>query len=237
MPSTLTGLLLFVALLLPGFVFVTVVRRERPESRPSALQETAAIVLASVLSELLVLAVFAVVHQIVPTWTPTISQLIADPRKYLAANYLLTFTWTVALLVAACGVAWIAAIFVRRRPVHPSGGSAWWLLFETYCQDRDRYVGVMLDDGSYMHGTLISFNQSADDSDNRELVLMKPITYRPPNATSTTELDCGAASISARRIVAVTVAYVPDAANQCPVPLEEAEAAVEGTAASSGSEG
>ncbi|MBA0127287.1 hypothetical protein H0B56_17185 [Haloechinothrix sp. YIM 98757] len=209
MPSTLTGLLLFVVLLLPGFIFATALRRERPEQRPSPLHETAAIALASVLSELIVLGIFAVIHVLAPEWTPNIRQLIAAPQRYLATSYLLMFTWMVILLVAACATAWIAAILARRRPVHPSGGSAWWLLFETFGRDRDRHVGVMLDDGSYLHGTLSSFNQSEADTADRDLVLMTPITYRPSGAAETTELDCGAACVSARHIVAMTVAYVP----------------------------
>ncbi|GAA5153058.1 DUF6338 family protein [Amycolatopsis dongchuanensis] len=219
MPSTLTGLLLFLTLLLPGFIFVTTLRRERPENRPSALKETATIVAASVVSELFVLGVFAVISALARSWTPDIGQLIAKPQDYLVVHYLRVFEWTVGLFVAACSVAWVAALVIRRRPAPPSGMSAWWLLFEQYRQGRHRHVGVMLDDGSYLQGQLISYNDSADDSPDRDLVLMAPITYRHPKTTETTELDCGAACVSARHIVAMTIAYVPAPANPSRSPL------------------
>lgn len=56
MPTTLTGLLLFVVLLLPGFAYLVGKERNGTERRMSPFRETVAIVAASVTCELVVLA-------------------------------------------------------------------------------------------------------------------------------------------------------------------------------------
>jgi Family of unknown function (DUF6338) len=52
MPTTLTGLLLFVVLLLPGFAYLVGKERAGTERRTSPFRETVAVVAASVATEL-----------------------------------------------------------------------------------------------------------------------------------------------------------------------------------------
>ena len=59
MPTTLSSLLIFVVLLLPGFAYLVGKERHGTERHTSPFRETVAIVAASVTSELTVLGLFA----------------------------------------------------------------------------------------------------------------------------------------------------------------------------------
>lgn len=211
MPSTLTGLLLFVVLLLPGFVFVTIFRRERPERRPSVLQETASIVFASVLSNMIALGGFAAVRVFAPTWTLDVGALLQSPADYFAGHYLSVFAWSSCVLVVACGVAALAGWLIDRQPVHPSVMSSWWTLFEYWQPDTTRHIECLLDDGSYIAGQLGDWNTVAEDSPDRDLILAAPITYRSAGSTKHHSHPASVVCISARRIITMFVSYVDSA--------------------------
>jgi hypothetical protein len=67
MPTTLTGLLIFVVLLLPGFAYLVGKERHGTERHTSPFRETIAVVAASVTSELAVLGVFAATRAAFPS--------------------------------------------------------------------------------------------------------------------------------------------------------------------------
>lgn len=228
MPNTLTGLVLFVVLLLPGFAYLVGKERHGTGRSTSAFRETASVVVASVVSELVVLITAAVAMAVTRTtgwpWVIDMDALVHTPEEYWQQHYWLLLGWGLALLVLAAAGAY-AASWPRLRKLrilrrftgpypHPSTVSAWWMAFEEYKQGRDLRVGVILDNGRYFFGPLGSFNTAEDDVGDRDLVLMRtsnhPIRHRPPGREDEEldELDCGAVCISARYIVAVTVAYV-----------------------------
>ena len=86
MPTTLTGLLLFVVLLLPGFAYLIGKERHGTERRLSPFRETVAIVAASVTSELIVLVVFAGIRSLLPSITPDVGALIRHGGVYLRGS-------------------------------------------------------------------------------------------------------------------------------------------------------
>lgn len=232
MPSTLTGLLVFLALLLPGFAFVTLLRRGRPGYRLSVLQETASIAVASVLAELAVLGMFVLVHTWARTWTPDVGQLITAPRGYLAAHYPMVFLWAAGLLLVACVLAGVAGGVLARRPVHESAVSAWWTLFEDWPQGRTPQVQCELDDGSYVAGELGDWNTWSEDSPDRDIILKAPITYRPAGSSGYHQHPVSAVCVSARRIVTMFVGYVDTASTSAASPVgEEGEVEAQSEAA------
>lgn len=210
MPTTLTGLLLFLALLLPGFVYTAIVRRNRPEYRPSALHEIAAVALASVLSELVVLGGFAVVNAVRPSWTPDVRAFIAQPSAYVAEHYLTVFSWAAGLLFAAGLLAAGAAAAVQKLPVHRSLVSSWWTLFKDWYPDTIRTVQCELDNGSYVEGVLADWNSQAEDSPDRDLILVGPIRYRPAGSVDYQPHPASAVCVAARNIRAMFVTYSDD---------------------------
>jgi len=219
-PTTLTGLLLFVVLLLPGFVYLTGKERGGTERHVSPFRETVTIVTASITSEIAVLILFAIVRSVWPSVTPDVGALIRGGSAYLGGNYRQFAIWGGGLLAFSTALAYLATIPAIRRGMaklhlagpypHSSAVSAWWMLFERFAAGRRVHVACTLDDGSAVAGNLQSFNTSADDSPERELVLGAPIMYRPPGGQKEQEQEylVSGASVAAQRIVTLFVTYV-----------------------------
>lgn len=123
------------------------------------------------------------------------------------------------MLILAVALAYSATIPAVRRHTrrltgpypHPSTVSAWWLLFEGWAQGYDDVEAIcILDDGSAVRGVPQTFNNSADDAPDRELVLRAPIRYRPPGDANMDDYDVSAVCVAASRIVALFVNYQQD---------------------------
>src|SRR5580658_3780604 len=148
MPTTLTGLLVFVVLLLPGFAYLVGKERNGTERRASPFGETVAVVAASVTSEVVVLALFGIVRWLGPSVTPNAGALIRHPAAYLAGtdtshgHYAQVAIWLLGMLLLATVVAYGATWppirrLASRLPLigsipHDSTVSAWWILFEKW---------------------------------------------------------------------------------------------------------
>ncbi|KPC86244.1 hypothetical protein ADL35_12210 [Streptomyces sp. NRRL WC-3753] len=208
MPSTFTGLVLLVVALLPGLAYTAVRERGRSERRVSVFRETGAMVFASAVSDLTVLGVFAVVRTVWPSATPDTGRLVREGGGYAQAHYAQLALWGVGLLAVACVLAAVAGRWAPGRP-HPAVMSAWWVLFEHWHPGKRDHLGCLLEDGSYIEGVRASFNTSSEDSPDRDLVLVQPIRYRPPGAAEARPYDADAVCVSARRIVAMFVSYLP----------------------------
>jgi Family of unknown function (DUF6338) len=222
MPTTLTGLLLFVVLLLPGFAYLVGKERHGTARSLSSFRETVGIVSASVTSELVVLGLFAAVRAIWPTGTPSAGALLANSGAYLhgthghPGHFRMVVVWGVVLLSVAVLGAYLATIPTIRRAgtrltgpyPHDSTVSAWWILFERWPNGRDVQVACMLDDGSAVRGQFGSFNTTAEDSPDRDLILQRPIFYRPSGEDAKeVPLPVSAACFPARRVVTLFVSY------------------------------
>lgn len=217
-PTTLTGLVLFLVLLLPGFAYVIGKERHGTGQQPTAFRETAAVVAASFSAELVVLLIFAIVRTIGPGLTPNVGDLVRDPVPYLRGttdhpgHYEQVLIWGAALLLTATALAYVAAKPWARRFFgeypHSSTVSAWWRLFDTWKGDRAIHVGCVLADGSYVEGYVASFSTVADDQPDRDLILAAPIRYRPRGITEPKDYaDWQAVSVSASRIITLFTRY------------------------------
>jgi Family of unknown function (DUF6338) len=234
-PTTLTSLLIFVVLLLPGFAYLVGKERNGSERRTSPFRETVAVVAASVTSELAVLVLFAIVRVLWPSGTPDVGALIRHGGTYLRGSdaqpghYGEVVLGGTVMLVFAVALAYFATWpSVRRFPEwlsskwrlfkwlsfvgtypHDSTVSAWWLLFERWPGKRDIQVTCTLDDGWAIQGSFQSFNNSADDSPDRDLILKRPIKLRQPGEPDMHDFNSRYACLSARRIVTLFVSYPP----------------------------
>ncbi|GAA2156374.1 DUF6338 family protein [Actinomadura napierensis] len=212
MPSTLTGLVMFIVLLLPGFAYLVGRERAGVERKPTALRELISIVSAGVVADLTVITVAW------PLWSWALDEnaLFASPAKYWRMHPGLVSFWALALLVVATLGAFLATAEFSRQMVariigeypHESTVSAWWRLFELWKPDLDKQVGCLLEDGSYVEGILASFNRAGDDLPDRDLILVEPILYRPPDGEQATPHPVGAVCVPARKIVLMTVNYL-----------------------------
>jgi hypothetical protein len=222
-PSDLTGLLLFVILLLPGFAYNSVRARRRPDRQLTALHETVIVVTASLATLTAVGVVFAIIRALLPGVTPDVRAALFSTHAYLQAHYVRTTWWAVALLavavLSAMGVAsaqenqWLRRSRYLRglaAPPDPSTQSGWWIAFRPGLDaGHEVHVGCTLDDGSYVSGRLRSYSQVAEDTADRDLVLRAPVKVRPRGATDAREVpNVTMMTISARHIVTMAVTYV-----------------------------
>jgi hypothetical protein len=218
-PSTFTGLVLFVVLLAPGFAYAAARDRRFPERTSSAFRESTRVVLASVAFDAISLTIFALMRSFSPSLTPDIGRLVRDGGGYLRMHYASVTAWSCALLALAAIVA-VATATVAPRPdgtLHVE--SSWWLLFHTYPRVNgatEIRVGCELVDGSYVAGKLQHFAFQAEETGDRELALGQPLDYRPDTGdVSSRHLESQQlVTISARQIKFMTVAYLvpPDSA-------------------------
>jgi hypothetical protein len=257
MPTTLSGLFLFVVLLLPGFAYV--VGRERHTSGQSfsAFRETAIVVAASVTFELVVLGLFAIIRILAPSVTPDVGALVRNGGSYLQSHYELTAGWAVVLLMASVALAYAASAPAVRRKIrifatagkwlprgirnfaggaleegpHESIASGWWKIFDEWAGEPEEVsvrVRCFLGDGSCVEGELGSFSREADDKLERDLILAEPISFRPAGSTAMEPYEASVACISASRIVTMFVTYVQKPGSTSPVAAAVAAAAAAG---------
>jgi hypothetical protein len=246
MPTTLSGLFLFVVLLLPGFAYVVGRERHTSWQQQSAFRETAVVVAASVSVELVVLLAFAIFRTAWPGITPDVGALVRNSDAYLrghdgrAGHYAQVTIWAVAMLAVSIALAYAAACPGPRRVVgrisranpHESNSSAWWILFGEWADGTSVRVRCFLDDGSCVEGTLGSHSREADDKLERDLILVEPIGFRPDEGQEIKPYEASAVCVSATRIVSMFVTYLQ---KQAATSTAVSAAAEETGAASQGS--
>lgn len=209
MPTTLTGLILFVVLLLPGFAYLVGKERNGTERRVSPFRETVSIVSASVTSELGAAAVTAIV------WVPALDvrHALPDTDQWWRAHAWAIVAWSALILLVATLAAWLATTATVRRYwpgeyPHSSTVSGWWKLFKRWAPPGSTVmVQCRLEDGSFITGMLGSFNPNADDIEDREIAMWAPLHFRPKGSSRSEELDLDVMTISARRIRWLGVKY------------------------------
>lgn len=227
-PSDLTGLLLFVVLLLPGFAYNSIRARRRPDRQLTGLQETVIIVTASLAALAVTGVVFAVIRALLPGVTPDVRAALFRTHAYLQVHYVHAAWWAAAFLaVAIAGAAGVATAqesrWLRRSrylrglaaPPDPSTQSGWWIAFRPGLDAGYQvHVGCTLDDGSYVSGRLRSYSQVAEDTPDRDLVLRGPIMVRPRGVAEAREVpNVTWMTLSARHIVTMAVTYVARASS------------------------
>jgi hypothetical protein len=226
-PSSLTQIVLFMVLLVPGVAPVAVRERRWPERTLSTSRELIRLIYVSLAADAVVLLGFATLRWLAPDATPNVGALVRSPAEYMQAHLAEILWWGGGLLVLATALAaaavsdpvrrWAAGLplVARLRPSepHPSTVSAWWLAFNEH-PGLQVLVDCALEDGSYVRGSLLAFTQTDHDGPDRDLVLTAapglPLRSRRPGMTELEDLDgIGVLVVSARRIVALLVTYVP----------------------------
>ena len=74
---------------------------------------------------------------------------------------------------------------------------------------KHRTYGCELTDGTHIAGTLCTNSTSVEETADRDIALVAPITYRPDEATAEAVLDdVGIVIVNAERIKFLTITYV-----------------------------
>ncbi len=214
MPTTLGSLLVFVAFLTPGFVYLE--RRETrfPSKKHTALRETATVVSTSLLFNGIVVGVFTFIRYLCPALTPDVAAILRDPQPYFQDQYESILLWSVALFVASVSLAALWAVppgwSHKARQVNPIIlKSAWGHAFQDHDQDHCVYLGLRLKDGTYLYGPLAAFNPQLEENDERGLVLSRPVMIRTPSNEKLEKYDADAVIVSAAEIKTLSVHRIP----------------------------
>jgi len=114
-PDTLVGVSLFLALLVPGFVYLQRLERFRAGVEYSTLRETGLVVVSSLVSMAIVGALFALLRSIpfrlLPdAWIPDLDAYVRGGEKYARSEYAEAAVWSVIIVGLASGIAALLAI-------------------------------------------------------------------------------------------------------------------------------
>jgi hypothetical protein len=219
LPTSLVGLLIFLAFLTPGFVFFSKRRRISDYSAASPLAELAAFVTTSLLTNALAIGLYAVLFSIFPRVVPSASDIISEGTKYIAPNLgaivgfailLLVFSSTIAFFAAGLrlprGFRWLRNLF----PPRVVSDSAWFRTFEEEAMEggkkRKVFVGLDLRDGTYISGQLDYFSTDPNEIADRDLVLSDPRIALPGEDEFQSTFP--RLTISAREITRIHTAYL-----------------------------
>ena len=202
-PTTLSGIFLFLVVLIPGFIYVSVREGHRPIRKLSAFRETAAVVSASAASYVPVVVVFAVLALTVPSFNGEVGQALADPEKYYVAHAYRSIGGLLAFVATGSVVAFLRGRHRAFSRKADAGASAWWQVFSSDNGNEPhavRRVSVYLKDGSMLVGNLKSFNNEAEEHADRDLILQTPLSFQNAGSDNLYALEGTAVVVSAREI-------------------------------------
>jgi Family of unknown function (DUF6338) len=219
MPTTIGGVLLFIAFLTPGFVYYIQRRRFVELPSESALLETARLLGVSVFANLIALLVFTLVRELSPSNTPSPSRLMTFGWRYVDVHPALVFLWCTLLYLIAIGVAFLAAQLSHRIDLPwfaPDivDESTWnVVLADRVPPGSSPYLTLELCDGSSVSGYLSWFSTALAENEDRELALYAtsndPIIVTEDGVQQ--KLSVNSVVLSARRIERLLVTYVTSA--------------------------
>lgn len=110
MPSTLAGLIIFVSLLTPGFIYLVRLESRLPAKNYSTLRETATVVTVSIVTNAIVVGAFGLVRTITPNFTPNVGEIVRTPGSYAKESYVGLALWGIGLLCISAVLAATAAV-------------------------------------------------------------------------------------------------------------------------------
>jgi hypothetical protein len=185
LPSTFLGLLLFLWLITPGFLYNLLAARRRIVQPASTFQEITRVVLASALFFGVAGALVLGVEGLIFRGGFQLARAVNGGALYLRQHYL----WVAGLLttqvVLACLMAWGADGIFKWHTRHSTGRaaprlkaeSAWTPLLSTAPNAAHAYVWLRLKSGIELIGRVEGFGHEIAVAD-RELVLAAPIKMK-----------------------------------------------------------
>jgi hypothetical protein len=213
-PTTLVGLFVFVAFLVPGFVQYVQRRRRVPQRSLSPLVETATLLTTSLLTNAIVLALFGVFRSVWPGHSPDVRRIFVYGGSYSYPRLGYLGVWTLGLLAASCTLA--ALIGAPPRFLRPLSRrfaplivdtTSWVQAFDEAPEGTAVFVGCDLRDGTYISGYLDWFSTELEETGDRDLLLAAPITVK--RGPEPEDIEFPRVVVSARDIVRLYASYVP----------------------------
>ena len=221
-PDSFVGLVLFVSLLSPGFVYLQARERRHPGIDYSPLRETSLIVVTSIATLGVAMLIAWIFRGVRPTHSPDVGAYVTGGAAYLRKHHAEAASWSGGLVVLACVLAYFLAVppaalarghlrswvLDRRGTGVIEQKSGWSAAFDAH-RDHRKVVEVVLTDGTTLFGLLGSRSTQIAETADRDLVLAAPIQVREVG-TNWIELPmAGTLVVSAARIKYMVVSYQP----------------------------
>lgn len=170
-PSSVTGLVVFLASVGPGYVYVRVAERWRPYRERTVLREIAEIVVTGSLATF-VGVVVALTAARATRLLPDRDALVDGAGRYLVFHPGRIGLALLIVIVTSYGLAWLVARYTPGRGAEVFPDSAWWGAFERQLPAHHGVVAtVELRDGRTLAGVVQAFTAEPTPVDDRELTL------------------------------------------------------------------
>lgn len=172
MPTTLVGVLVFVASVGPGYVFVKVVERWRPYSERTALREAAEIVVTGCIATLLGLVAALALGK--ASGFLDVKSIASRPGRYFVVHAGHAGLGVLVVLGVSYGLAWAVARFSPGKGAKVFPDSAWYANFERRLPKNHAILAtVELKDGRRVTGLVHAFTAEHTAVDEREITLTR----------------------------------------------------------------
>lgn len=182
LPETTLGLLIFVSVLIPGFVWLH--RTERRALRPqrSATLEIAEITIVGCgITFISTLAVIIIGQVFTPPFLKVTEWLsVTNSGYYLVQKFWNTITSVIFILLLSIIVAFfVPKIIYRKSPANiKPGNTVWYDVLGKERGNRQAKLGISLANGTSIEGYLFSYPTDQNDD---QIALRQPISYRIGN--------------------------------------------------------
>jgi len=213
-PSTFGALLAFLGLVAPGITFALVTERRRPRQSSTAFREVSQLALASLGFTLVAIALLALLRLVAQGAVPDVPQWITQGNRYLSRHPGAVFGGLGLEVVAACGLAALAAWFVTRKAEGTVSRFGPWyqVLWDDRPHHAHTWVHLRLDDETEFWGYVRHFSPD-EQADAREIVLGgTKMLWRPKGDTDPSPIGekWDAVCVNADRIQYMRVIYSDD---------------------------
>jgi len=213
LPSTLVGLVIAIAYLIPGFLYTIQLRRQLPQRSLTPLTEISSFVTISTLANSFAFGFFAVVRLSYSKHMPDLGLMLSQGTTYVAHRPGFVIGWALIFLLVACLFAIILSWIVIDSPLLTilapafADTSAWNQLFsEEVPPGHIPYAGCSLRDGSYLGGYVDWYSTEVVESGDRSLALAYPIVVIRSDGSK--EENIQRLVVSASEIILLRVSYI-----------------------------
>ncbi len=174
-PTTVLGLLLFVAVLGPGYAWVRYTETRSPRPQRSGVLEAADVVFIGAFATTLALVAVFIVGPLV-TEFPRLHEVVQDAQGFLRDRPYDAFASAAAVLVLSVGGTLAVASVIygkREKPIRP-GSTVWHDVFRVGGKHRDISVSVQVTGGRIVEGLFLSHVMDTDAKE-KDLALQAPL--------------------------------------------------------------
>jgi Family of unknown function (DUF6338) len=211
-PTTLVGVLVFVASVGPGYVYVKVAERWRPYVERTALREAAEIIVTGSIATSVGVLVALMFGKLLSFLDVT--ALSNQTGQYVVRHPGHASLGVLVVLVVSYGLAWLVAANMPGRGARVYPDSAWYAMLERRLPAEHAIVAtVELRDGRRITGLVRSFTAEQTPVDDREITLgrseIDSMKVLLPQAEQPTDLGDDFIILRGGDIANLAARYVP----------------------------